>query len=107
MSQIIFCLLIILPLSFQILFGIESVADRIKLSFAKVSLISIFSQFVFAFIDYKLLSDKLRMRSNGQIHCGLPLVGLVTLELFLVILILVIILIQFSVKKFQSRTTKL
>jgi hypothetical protein len=99
-------LLLLLPLIFQIIFGIKSVAERLKLNFSKVCLISILSQIIVSFVAFKIISRDLKMRSGGQIRCGMPLVGIITLELFLIIILLVIILIQFLVKKYYNRNDK-
>jgi hypothetical protein len=103
MYEFIFILLFTLPVMFQILFGWKSINNSIKLSFTKVCLISLFSQFTFSCIAFKLLSYKLRLRANGEIHCGMPLAGLIFFEIFIVIVILVIILIQYLIRRHYNR----
>ncbi|KFF05083.1 hypothetical protein B0A68_08285 [Flavobacterium reichenbachii] len=103
MYQIIFILLFTLPLIFQILFGWKSINDRIKLSFTTVCSISLFSQFIFSFTALKLLSYKMRSGANGEIHCGMPLLGLIFFEIFIAIIILLIILIQYLIRRHYNR----
>ncbi len=99
MNQILFLLFLALPIIFQIVFGRKAIAESIKLSLFKVCLISYFSQFIFFIIAYSLLSSGLRSESNGQIHCGMPFLALIVLEFLIAIFILVIILIQYSIKR--------
>ena len=106
MYGIIPFLLLLLPLIFQILFGIKSIADKVKLNFSKVCLISIASQFICSYFAYKIVLDNLRADSNGQLRCGMPLLGILMLELFLIIILLVIILIQFLIKRYYKRDDK-
>jgi hypothetical protein len=103
MYGIISFLLLLLPLIFQILFGIKSIADRLKLNFSKVCLISFIAQFIFSYLTFQIVSHNLRANSNGQIHCGMPLMALIVFEIFLIIILLVIILIQFFIWRSYNR----
>lgn len=99
-------LLLILPLIFQIIFGIKSIGDRLQLNFSKVCFISILSQFICSYLTYQIVSHNLKINSNGQIHCGMPLMALIVLEIFLIIILLVITLIQFLIKRYYKHDTK-
>lgn len=103
MNQFLFLLLLALPIIFQIIFGRKEIAESIKLTFFKICLISFLSQFVFFFIAFKLLSNKLRSEANGQIHCGMPFVGLIGLELLLAVVLLLIIFIQYLIRRYYRR----
>lgn len=103
MNQILFLLLLALPIIFQITFGRKVIDESIKLTLFKVCLISFLSQFIIFFIAFKLISNNLRSESNGQIHCGMPFVGLIALEILIAIIIFVIILIQYSIKRNYDR----
>lgn len=103
MNQILFLLLLGLPILFQIIFGRKAIAESIKVSFFQVSIISFLSQFIVFFIAYKLLSNKLRSESNGQIHCGMPFLGLIFFEILITIIIFIIILIQYLIKRHYDR----
>lgn len=103
MNQTFFLLLLALPIIFQIIFGRKAIGESIKLTYFKVCLISFLSQFIIFFIAFKLLSNKLQSESNGQIHCGMPFVGLITLEILIAIIIFIIILIQYLIKRNYDR----
>lgn len=103
MNQILFLLFLALPIFFQIIFGRKAIAESVKLSFFKVCLISFLSQFIIFVIAFKLLSNKLRSEENGQIHCGMPFVGLIALEIIIAIIIFIIILIQYLIKRNYDR----
>lgn len=103
MNQTLFLLLLALPIFFQIILGRKAIAESIKLTFSKVCLITFLSQFVFFIIAFKILSNKLRSESNGQIHCGMPFVGLIGLEILITLIILVIILVQYLIKRSYNR----
>ncbi|AXB55246.1 hypothetical protein HYN86_00935 [Flavobacterium fluviale] len=103
MNQTLFLLLLALPMIFQIIFGRKAIGESIKLTFFKVCLITFLSQFIFFIIAFKILSNKLQSESNGQIHCGMPFVGLIGLEILRSIIILVIIFIQFLIKRSYNR----
>jgi heme/copper-type cytochrome/quinol oxidase subunit 2 len=100
-------LLLILPLIFQLIFGRKAIAESIKLSFFQTSLISFISQFVLSYLAIKILSHNLR-NANGEIHCGMPLMALTFLELLVFIILLIIIMIQYFIKRrYQKRIDNL
>lgn len=103
MNQTLFLLLLSLPIIFQIIFGRKAIAESIKLTLFKVCLISFLSQFIIFLIAFKLISSNLRSEANGQIHCGMPFVGLIALEILIAIIIFIIILIQYSIKRNYDR----
>ncbi|WPO79375.1 hypothetical protein [Flavobacterium sp. KACC 22761] len=103
MNQTLFLLLLALPMIFQIIFGRKAIGESIKLTFFKICLITILSQFISFIIAFKILSNKLRAESNGQIHCGMPFVGLIGLEILITIIIVVIILVQYLIKRSYNR----
>jgi heme/copper-type cytochrome/quinol oxidase subunit 2 len=106
MPQINPFLLLLLPLLFQIIFGMNCFADRIRLTFFKVSMISLFFQFVFSYLAFKIVSDSLRSHGNGEIRCGMPLVAVWTVAIFLIIILMIIILIQVLIKKYHKTTSE-
>ncbi len=103
MNQTLFLLLLALPIIFQIIFGRKAIVKTIKLTFFKVCLITFLAQFIFFIIAFKVLSYRLREESNGQIHCGMPFVGLIGLEILISIIILLIILVQYLIKRSYNR----
>lgn len=99
-------LLLVLPLIFQIIFGRNFKPETIKLSFFKVSIISFLSQTVFSYLAFQIVSHNLRINSNGQIRCGMPLLGLIFVEFIFIIILVITIFIQYFIKRNYNRNTK-
>lgn len=92
-------LLLVLPMIFQIIFGRNFQYETIKLSFFKVSLISFLLQILVSYLAFQIVSHNLRSNSNGEIHCGMPLLGLIFLEFIFIIILVVTIVIQYFMKR--------
>lgn len=99
-------LLLVLPLIFQIIFGRKFRYETIKLSFFKVSIISFLSQILLSCLAFQILSHNLRSNSNGQIHCGMPLLGLILVEFIFIIILIVTIVAQYFIRRHYNRNTK-
>lgn len=106
MYGIILILLLTLPLIFQIIYGRKVIYENIKLNLSNVCLISFFTQILFCFFAFKLLDYKLRSESNGQFHCGMPFVGLVMVEFIFIIVLIIIMTVQYFIKKSYKRNTE-
>lgn len=98
-------LLLVLPLIFQIIFGRNFRYETIKLSFFKVSVISFLSQILLSYLAFQILSHNLRINSNGQIRCGMPLLGLILLEFIFILILVITIVIQYFIKRYYNRNT--
>jgi len=90
-------LLLFIPSVFQLIFGRKHLAESIKLNFTKVSFINFLLQVIFSCLVFNIIEN--RLTANEPLRCGMPLVGLIFMELLLLIILLVIILIQFLVKR--------
>lgn len=95
-------ILIILPLVFQIIFGRKAIAESITLEFGTVCLISFISQIVLSIIAFYLASynfnQYLEQNPNSS-RCGMGFVGLIMSSLLLTFILIVVIIIQYFVKK--------
>ncbi|HEU4789990.1 MAG TPA: hypothetical protein VFS71_09915 [Flavobacterium sp.] len=89
-------ILIFLPLLFQIIFGRKAIGGDIKLSFGTVCLISFLGQILSTILEFNIILSNLQKNSN---FCGLPLVGLITVSLFLTFILLITIFIQYQIRK--------
>lgn len=99
-------LLLVLPMIFQIIFGRNFQYETIKLSFFKVSVISFLLQILVSYLAFQIVSHNLGSNANGEIHCGMPLLGLIFLELIFIIILVVTIIIQYFMKRWYHRNTK-
>lgn len=84
-------ILIFLPLFFQIVYGRKAIGEDIKLSFGSVCLISFLGQFLTTILEYNIILSHLQKNNN---FCGLPLVGLIMVSLFLTLILIIIIFVQ-------------
>ncbi len=98
MHQINPLILLVLPLVFQIIFGIRKIYESVKLNLTKVSVINFLLQILVSYLAFTIVSHNLRDRSNGEIRCGLPLVGMIVFELLIFGVLLTIMLIQFLIR---------
>jgi hypothetical protein len=94
-----YIILIILPLLFQIIFGRKAIGGDIKLSFGTVCLISFMGQIAFTIVLFNIIAYYLEKNDN---HCGMPLVGLIVISLFLSFILIVTMIIQDHTKKFYG-----
>ena len=91
-----YLILIILPLLFQIIFGRKAIGKDIKLSFGSVCLISFLGQIIFTIVLFNIIIYYLENNNNS---CGMPLVGLINVSLFLTLILFITIFIQYRIKK--------
>lgn len=97
-------ILIVLPLIFQIIYGRKAIGETIKLSFREVCLISLLSQIICFFLANEIASYNFNIWLNGaQYRCGMGLLGIIALEFFFTIFLLIAILIQFFIWRSYNR----
>ncbi|WGK94618.1 MULTISPECIES: hypothetical protein [Flavobacterium] len=89
-------ILFFLPLLFQIIFGRKAIGGDIKLSFGTVCLISFLGQILTTILEHNIILSNLQKNSN---FCGLPLVGLIMVSLFLTFILIITIFIQDRIRK--------
>lgn len=99
-------LLLLSPLLSQLIFGTKALTKSTKLNFAKVAFINFLLQIIFSYLVYNYLEHKLTAESNGQIKCGMPFVALIFGELFIFGVLLLIIFVQYLLKRFYNRNQK-
>lgn len=96
MTGYIIILLIIFPTLFQIIYGRKAIGEDIKLRFSEVSIISFISQFVLTIVSFKLTTY---MLNDKGIKCGMPLVGILSLSFLFTIILIIVIVVQYLIKK--------
>lgn len=89
-------ILIIIPLLFQIIFGRKAIGGDIKLSFGTICLLSFLGQILFTILAFNIIVYYLEKNNNA---CGMPLVGLVMFSLLFTLILLIIVFIQYRIKK--------
>lgn len=88
--------LIILPTFFQIIFGRKAIGEDIKLRFSEVCIISYISQFVLTIVSLILTAH---MLNDKGIRCGMPLTGIVSLSFMVTIILTIVVIVQYFIKK--------
>jgi len=83
--------ILLLPLVFQLIYGIKAMTRRISLSFWQVSLISLLGQVLSAVGNLFIISELGRLANSRD---GLPWMGVLVIELFVGFVLLITILIQ-------------
>ncbi len=91
MIRLIMIILLVLPLLFQLIFGIKAMNRSISLSFWKVSLISLLGQVLSTVGNLTLMSELIRLNNSRD---GLPWIGVLAVEVFVGFLLVLTILIQ-------------
>jgi len=95
-------ILIILPLLFQIIVGRKAIGETISLKFRIVCLISIMSQIVLSILAfYVALYDlnKYFEQNASSNRCGMGLLGIIMQSLLFTLILIVIIIIQYFIKR--------
>jgi hypothetical protein len=99
-SGILFLLLLVTPLVFQILFGSGLIAGSKKMKFWHICVISVVLLLITFFIDSKIISYILVKKG---IRDGMPFTGLIILEAIVATAMALTIFIQILVKYFRNR----
>jgi len=95
-------ILIILPLLFQIIAGRKAIGETISLKFGTVCLISFFSQIVLSIIAFYVSSynfNNFLEQNPNSFRCGMGFLGLVMLSLLLTFILVIVIIVQYKIKK--------
>lgn len=91
MLKIIFYVLFILPLMFQVVFGRKAIMQSIRLKLWQIALISLAGQFAVAFVNSYLISIFIEKAGT---HDGLPFVGVWVINAVAAALILLVVVFQ-------------
>jgi len=106
MFGIIPLILIILPLLFQLFFGTKAIYRNITLEFGTVCLISIILQIILTIIAYSVASynfNKYFEEHPNTTRCGMGFLGLFGLAVICFIIILLVMTIQYFVKRYSEK----
>lgn len=99
-------ILIILPLLFQLILGIITTNKTIPFRFRTLSIINFILQIVFVIIAFSLASYNFSQyfdENPNSSRCGMPLVGLMALSLLLTVTLIVVIFIQYLIKRWKYK----
>ncbi|RXM42553.1 hypothetical protein BOW57_16095 [Flavobacterium sp. YO64] len=104
MLNILPLLLIIFPVLSQLILGTFSIYKPVSLKFKIVSWINFILQIVFSFTAFNIADYNLRKQYEPYpVRCGMPLVGIAAACFFLLFILILIIVIQFVVKRWRTK----
>lgn len=96
--------LILAPLVFQIVYGRKAIGEDIRFGFWQICGISLVLEIVFSVSAFSLFNyDFQNSVPEGQFRCGMPLAGLFVFELFFAAVLILIMIIQFFIKRYYDR----
>lgn len=100
--RVLFFVLFFVPLFFQIFFGLKTMKGKLKLKLWQVSVISLLSQILVTAITSYLMSIIL---TEGKFSDGLPMIGVIALNLILGGLVLFVSFIQSIINYWRKQST--
>jgi len=109
MLKILSLILLLSPLVFQYIYGTKTLYKTTSMSLGKVSLISLISQIVFSAATFWYATysfSKYFDEHPNQTRCGTPLAGLLVTLVFLIVVLIAFIIVQFLVKIWKERKLK-
>lgn len=101
-------ILITLPLLFQLLFGIKAIRDKFSITLTNLSFISLVSQLVLSIVSYKVASynfDQYFEQHPNTTKCGMGFLGLIGFTVFLSIVLIIVIIIQYFISRYKENRT--
>src|SRR3954465_8035561 len=99
-------ILIILPLLFQLILGTISLFRPALFRFKTISVTNIILQILFVISAFTIASNNFSRyfdQHPDSPRCGMPLLGLMIVSLLLTITVIVVILIQFLIKRWYHK----
>ncbi|MBL0737371.1 hypothetical protein JI750_10765 [Flavobacterium sp. GN10] len=109
MLEILPLILILLPVLFQLIMGTKTVYKPISLTLSSVSWISIVSYILVSIISFYIVDynfSKQYEQYPNPIRCGMPLLGIVMACFFLLFILVLVISIQFWIKRCKENRYK-
>lgn len=104
MLNILPLLLIIFPVLSQLILGTLSIYKPVSLQFKIVSWINFTLQIIFSFTAFNIADYNLRKQYEpNPVRCGMPLVGIAAGCFFLLFTLILIIVIQFVIKRWRAK----
>ncbi|UPZ14016.1 hypothetical protein [Flavobacterium humidisoli] len=106
MLNVLPLLLIILPVVSQLILGTFSIYKPSSLKFNRVSWINFILQIILSFVAFNIADynfSKQYEQYPNPMRCGMPLVGMAVACFFLLFVLILIIVIQFLIKRWRVK----
>jgi len=106
MLNVLPLLLIILPVLSQLILGTFSIYKPSSLKFSQISWIHFLLQIILSFVAFNIADynfSKQYEQYPNPMRCGMPLVGMAVACFFLLFVLILIIVIQFLIKRWRVK----
>lgn len=106
MLNVLPLLLIILPVLSQLILGTFSIYKPSSLKFSRISWINFILQIILSFVAFNIADynfSKQYEQYPNPMRCGMPLVGMAVACFFLLFVLILIIVIQFLIKRWRVK----
>ncbi len=106
MLNVLPLLLIILPVLSQLRLGTFSIYKPSSLKFSRISWINFILQIILSFVAFNIADynfSKQYEQYPNPMRCGMPLVGMAVACFFLLFVLILIIVIQFLIKRWRVK----
>ena len=103
-------ILIILPLLLQLIFGTIAIYKTILFRFKTISIINFILQILFAITSFCIASYNFSQyfdQHPNSTRCAMPLLGLVMLSVILTVALIVVMIIQYLLKRWKDKKAKI
>jgi hypothetical protein len=98
-------ILIIFPSIFQIIIGRKAIRKDIKLGLTTICLISYCLQMLFSFVAFTIANYNLEKSiEKSGFRCGMGIAGTVALSLLFTVILTIVIIIQYFVKRSYEKS---
>ena len=110
MLTILPLLLIILPVLSQLIWGTFSIYRSASFKFSQISWINFILQIVLSFVAFNIADynfSKQYEQYPNPMRCGMPLVGMAVACFFLLFVLILILAIQFIIKRWRAKRNRI
>jgi uncharacterized membrane protein len=110
MLNILPLLLIILPVLSQLIWGTISIYKPALFKFSQISWINFLLQIILSFVAFNIADynfSKQYERYPNPMRCGMPLVGMAVACFFLLFVLILILAIQFIIRRWRAKRNRI
>jgi uncharacterized membrane protein len=110
MLNVLPLLLIILPVLSQLIWGTFAIYKPASFKFSQISWINFMLQIILSFVAYNIADynfSKQYEQYPNPMRCGMPLVGMAVASFFLLFILILILVIQFLIKRWRAKRNRI
>ena len=110
MLNILPLLLIILPVLSQLIWGTFAIYKPASFKFSQISWINVLLQIILSFVAFNIADynfSKQYEQYPNPMRCGMPLIGMAVACFFLLFILILILVIQFLIKRWRAKRNRI